>query len=602
MSATVSVDCGLDNGACDHFWRGTGFTPAKLLLEAPMRQTIAQVGAIPHGGIRHVRIHYLLDLVGATGLGTDAVAYDWSQLDQALDVLVDNGLCPFFELMGNVAGFFDDYKNPVQATAWRDMVQALAEHLFERYDRAEVESWYFETWNEPDLPWWSQDIEAFCIYYDACSEGLRAASSAIRFGGPGICETLHPLFTGLIAHCDSGTNYFTGETGVRIDFISAHEKGGKWSNEAVSPNTDAMLERTLRTIAWIREHHPRLGDVPFFNDEADPLIGWKQRHSWRGWPYYAATVCRWIDLHQRVLREQHDVPFGFLSNDNGFLGDWGQRSQLCRFGRDQDLEQGRFELIKKPVLNVMTALALLGDRRIGVTVAGAEHVGAVASRQGEQIAVLVYHSRDKVWTSGSAEVRLELTGLTQPGYRLAHYRIDETHSNPFRVWEENNYPDFPHKDPAAANYPDTPDVGLFAQLRDAAELELDGEPVDLQSTGGRLELRFPVQLHAVSLLLFTPDPGVAPAAPRRLRALTYPGLTPGLGVMLRWDGNGERGVRSYAVEYAPPGSDAFERVNRPDLLACGWYHQRATAYPGRYRVRAIDYWGRSGEASAAITV
>ncbi len=602
MSSSVSVDCSAEIGACDHFWRGTGFTPATLLLEAPMRQTIAHVGAIPHGGIRHVRIHYLLDLVDAQGLGTPAVSYDFSRLDTALDLLVDNGLCPFFELMGNVAGFFDDYKNPVQATAWRDLIAALASHLCERYGQQEVESWYFETWNEPDLPWWRQDLEAFCIYYDACSEGLRAVSPAIRFGGPGICETLHPLFTGLIAHCDTGTNHFTGETGVRIDFISAHEKGGKWSNEAVSPNTTAMLERTLRTIAWIREHHPRLGDVPFFNDEADPLIGWKQRHSWRGWPYYAATVCRWIDLHIRVLREEHGVPFGFLSNDNGFIGDWGQRSQLCCFARKEEYAEGRFELVKKPVLNVMTMLALLGDRRLKAQVTDAEHVGCLATRRGEQVAVLIYHSRDKVWTSGSAALEVSLAGLDGSCYRLTHYRIDDRHSNPFRVWEEANYPDFPHKDPASANYPDTPDMGLFARLRDAAELTSDGEPYDVHPRAGKLELAFELELHAVSLLLLTPDPGVGPAAPTRLRAELYPGLTSGQGVMLRWDGAGERSLRSYELQFAPAAGGAFTRINRPDLLACGWYHEREADAPGRYRVLAVDYWGRRSPPSEEIAI
>lgn len=67
----------------------------------------------------------------------------------------------------------------------------------------------------------------FLNYYDACSEGLRAASPFLKFGGPG--DSFHPLpkspmCWSLLCHCYNGTNFFTGETGVRLDYISLHKK------------------------------------------------------------------------------------------------------------------------------------------------------------------------------------------------------------------------------------------------------------------------------------------------------------------------------------------------------------------------------------------
>lgn len=67
----------------------------------------------------------------------------------------------------------------------------------------------------------------FLNYYDACSEGLRAASPALRLGGPG--DSFHPwprspLCWALLGHCHNGTNFFTGELGVRLDYISLHKK------------------------------------------------------------------------------------------------------------------------------------------------------------------------------------------------------------------------------------------------------------------------------------------------------------------------------------------------------------------------------------------
>lgn len=126
-----------------------------------------------------------------------------------------------------------------------------------RYGLSYVSKWNFETWNEPDhhdfdnvtmtlqggwcLPgscecgrgpsgtrvWTPVPVPGFLNYYDACSEGLRAASPALRLGGPG--DSFHPwprspLCWGLLEHCHNGTNFFTGELGVRLDYISLHKK------------------------------------------------------------------------------------------------------------------------------------------------------------------------------------------------------------------------------------------------------------------------------------------------------------------------------------------------------------------------------------------
>src|SRR4051794_17381097 len=52
-------------GPTTRFWCATGFSPAELLLLPEMRQALAYLGAVPNGGIKFVRVHYLLDLVTA---------------------------------------------------------------------------------------------------------------------------------------------------------------------------------------------------------------------------------------------------------------------------------------------------------------------------------------------------------------------------------------------------------------------------------------------------------------------------------------------------------------------------------------------------------
>ena len=87
-------------GSLPKFWRCTGFTPAELLLYPEMRQTLSFLGAIPNRGIEFVRVHFLLDLIGATR-GGGRIAYDWTLLDEALETMLERGLRPFLELMGN---------------------------------------------------------------------------------------------------------------------------------------------------------------------------------------------------------------------------------------------------------------------------------------------------------------------------------------------------------------------------------------------------------------------------------------------------------------------------------------------------------------------
>lgn len=627
----ITVNCAEAPGALAHFWRSTGFTPANLLLDADMQQAMAYVGAIPRKGIAYLRIHYLLELLLAEGLGTDAPAYDWSRLDTALDVLVCNGLKPIFELMGNTGGYFTDYTDATQAHAWKRLVRDLALHLIDRYGQAEVRGWFFETWNEPDVHFWKQSIEAFCIYYDACVEGLRDADPALAIGGPGTCCNLSEMLTAFLAHCDSGVNYFTGETGVRLDFISVHEKGVRSHKEDLTPNSLGIVEREARIVDYIRAHHPRFAALLFWNDECDPQVGWGDIHTWRARPYYAAFVCKVINQHLVGLADEMGVHYGLLSNDNGFLGTWGHRTLFTRFAEfdhidhgqadgkrdaprfEEDVRRRRFELIKKPVFTVMTLLSLLGEERLATAGAVGDRpelhtaaccgqspdrataapdpleIGVIATRHGDdQIAILVYNSRDKIMSSGVTPITLRLEGLPFDAAMLVHYRIAEGYSDPFLVWESQGALTFPAPE-------------QYAALRAAQEIALLEEPREVAAPDGALTLAFDLPLPGVSLLLLAARPPGPPARVTGLRAERYEGMTGLEEVLLIWDALDSRVLRTYEVQHAPTPEGPFTRINGPDQLDAAFLHV-AENVSGYYRVRAVDYWGRRGEMSDSLSV
>jgi L-iduronidase len=587
MKLTVRAD--RDLGPFDAFWQSTGFTPSRLLFDPVMKQTLIHTASIPHDGITHLRIHFLLDLIWAKNLGTDRPVYNWSQLDQGLDELHGLGFKPFFELMGNVSGCFNDYKNPEQAHSWRRLIRDLALHLIERYGRDEVRSWHFETWNEPDVGWWKQDIDAFLIYYDACSEGLKEADPQLKFGGPGTCRHMSPTVLALLEHCDRGRNYFTGETGVRIDFISVHEKGRWDSREDIPPQTQGMVDRLVTLAQHVRQHHPGLANVPMMNNESDPIVGWGDIHGWHGRPYYAAWIARAVDLHLHHVRDKHAIPFTLLGNDHGFTGTWGQRTLLAQLGDPEDIAAGRFELIKKPVFNAMVLLSLLGTRRCEMTGDRTDALGGFTTLRDGQVAILVWHSVDRTHLSGQAHVEVDITGLPKGEYAAAQYLIAEGAGDPFITWDREGA----RKRPSAE---------CLSRMRLDQELSWLNTPYSLLVSDGKAHFGFDLPLPGVSLLLLTPKREKTPARVTDLRAWAYPGLTINENILLKWLSPADHTIRTYEVLYADKRDGTFKRVNDRDLVCTAYMHVRkANPDKGFYKVRAVDFWGRSGPESDILT-
>ncbi len=605
----IAVDFSRSLGPLLHFWQSTGFSPANLLLDADMSQAMAYAGAIPHGGITWARVHYLLELVTADGLGTATPCYHWDTLDSVLSVLVDNGLRPIFELMGNVNGYFTDYTDPAQARAWRDLVRGLAEHVIDRYGQNEVRSWLFETWNEPDIGFWTQGDAAFCAYYDACEDGLHNADPELRLGGPGTCRNLSATLKAFLEHCDTGTNVLTGKPATLPAFISIHEKGVRAHQEDLTPNSMGIVEREARVIDYIREHHPALADLPFMNNECDPQVGWGTTHTWRAQSYYPALAAKIINQHLVSLVDERGVNYAVLSNDNGFLGTWGHRTLLTRFSktdhidhgqadgfrdaprREENVERRAFALIKKPILNLMTLLSLLGDEHYHVEGVGdvSEPLGVIATRRGQsQVAVLVYNSADRVNAGGQRTITLTMKDLPFDRAMLCLYRIDETDGDVFRTWEGLGAPDHPTDDQIDA-------------MRRNQELRAISGPREITIDHGICALDLNVTLPSVTLVLFTTDPGTPPEKVTRLRATTYEGRHGHPEVLLTWAGDDSRALRTYEVLAAAGPGGPYRRVNAVDQLDTAFVHTIDPAC-SVYSVRAVDFWDRSGDPSDPVHI
>jgi xylan 1,4-beta-xylosidase len=162
--------------------------------------------------------------------------------------------------------------------------------------------------------------------------------------------------------------------------------------------------------------------------------------------------------------------------------------------------------IDKPVLNVFRMFARMGGKRLAVESDGAvpldtvlkrgvrdkPDVSALASLDGKKLCVLVWHYHDDDVTGPDAAVELALTGLPldKGEARLAHFRIDDAHSNAFTAWK-------------AMGSPQKPTAEQYARLEKAGRLAALGEPAAVRVENATATVRLTLPRQGVSLLVLT---------------------------------------------------------------------------------------------------
>uniref|UniRef100_A0A3P8XVM2 Alpha-L-iduronidase n=1 Tax=Esox lucius TaxID=8010 RepID=A0A3P8XVM2_ESOLU len=604
-SYEITVDVRNPTGKLKHFWRSTGFCPPlphtqadQYDLSRDQELNMAYVGSVPHWGIQQVRIHWMLELISAH-IDQGDPHYDFTKLDQLIDLLWINGLRPGFELMGSVNNYFTNFEDKRQVVEWRNLVYLTAKRYIEKYGLESVSQWNFETWNEPnnhDFDNVTVSIQGFLNYYDACSEGLLAASSALRFGGPGdSCHTPphSPYCWAMLQHCYNGTNFFTGKTGVRLDYIALHKKGGGYSLP--------IMEQEIQTMREIQERFPLFQTLQVYNDEADPLVGWSKPQTWRADVTYAAMVVKVISQHQNLLLsdQNNTINYTLLSNDNAFLSyhphPFTQRTLTARF-QVNNTQPPHVQLLRKPVLTVMGLLTLLGETQVlaDVVTFGENDnstVGVLASTHDPlmswtsdswQATVLIYNSHDNCSSTATDLIRSTQGLPLGKTFRLVYvtYYLDNNVTNPYQLWQSMGSPDYPSAE-------------QFRQLRNMEDPLVDG-PLPFP-TEGVLTLQAKLSVPSVLLIHVCAQPK---AIPDQVNGLRFISITKGQ-VLVVWKDHcvNSKCIKTFEVEFSKD-QKKFHRVNTWDTIFTSYvYSPENLDVSGIYRVRAVDYWGRPGEYS-----
>ncbi|XP_035873761.1 alpha-L-iduronidase isoform X3 [Phyllostomus discolor] len=578
-----------------------------VLLAALLASSPAALAEAPHlvrvDAARALRpLRHFWRSTGFWRSAGQGLSYNFTHLDGYLDLLRENQLLPGFELMGSPSGHFSDFEDKQQVFEWRELVSLLARRYIDRYGLEHVSKWNFETWNEPDHHDFdnvSMTTQGFFNYYDACSEGLRAASPALRLGGPG--DSFHPpphspLSWGLLGHCLHGTNFFTGEVGVRLDYIALHKKG--------AGSSIYILEQEEAVVRQIKQLFPEFADTPVYNDEADPLVGWSLPQPWRADVTYAAMVVKVIAQHQDLLvgNSSSSVRYALLSNDNAFLSyhphPFSQRTLAARF-QVNNTRPPHVQLLRKPVLAAMGLLALLDGEQLWAQVSqdgavlDANHtVGVLASAHRPagaadawRAAVLVYASDDtRAHANRSAALTLRLHGVPPgPGLVYVTFYLDNQLCSPYGEWQRLGRPVFPSPE-------------QFRRMR-AAEDPVATAPRPFPASG-RLTLRRELPLPSLLLVHVCARPEEPPGQVTRLRPLP---LTRGQ-LLLVWSDErmASKCLWTYEVQFSLDGQGYAPVSGRPSTFNLFVFSPDAAVVSGFYRVRAVDYWARPGPFSDPV--
>jgi xylan 1,4-beta-xylosidase len=159
---------------------------------------------------------------------------------------------------------------PKDYAKWGEVVFQWVRHCVLRYGRPEVERWYWEVWNEPNIAYWQGTPEEFFRLHDVAIDAVRRALPTARVGGPDTAGGGGEFLRSFLEHCLRGRNYATGATGTPLDFVAFHAKGAPKYVEGHVRMGIADQLRTIDGAFAIIASYPELRAKPIVIGESDP--------------------------------------------------------------------------------------------------------------------------------------------------------------------------------------------------------------------------------------------------------------------------------------------------------------------------------------------
>src|SRR5436190_9670844 len=533
QSPTIQVDLKNKLGEMKPVCAWFGYDEPNYTYMKDGKKLLSEIAALSPVPV-HVRAHSLLVTGdgkpslkwGSTNAYTEDAngkpVYDWKIIDSIFDTYVQRGMKPLAQI-----GFMpqalstnpDPYKHnwkpgdqystiisgwaypPKDYNKWAELVFQWVRHSVNRYGKKEVESWWWELWNEPN-GYWKGTQEVFFKLYDYTTDAVKRALPTAKIGGINIAGTAgagaQQWMHAFIKHCFSDTNYVTKKIGAPVDMILFHAKG---SPRVVDGHVQMNMGRQLSDInAGFKfvASYPQLKNLPVVIGESDPegcaACGMKTNPSngYRNGTMYSSYTAASF-ARKYLLADSFKV---------NFLGavTWAFEFE------DQPWYYGFRDLatngVDKPVLNVFRMFGMMKGKRAEVkgnqmydlkTMVDSSvrrsynDVGGLAAKDKKSATVMIWNYHDDDVMKAALPVAVSIDGLPSTLVILTQYRIDDEHSNSYEVWKK-------------MGSPQSPTAEQISTLEKAGQLQTIGKSEKLKVISGKLSLSISLPQQGVSLL------------------------------------------------------------------------------------------------------
>lgn len=480
----LKVDLSSETGTMNPAWAWFGYDEPNYTYMKEGKKLLSEIAELSPVPV-YVRTHNLL----TTGDGTASLkwgstniytedkngnpVYDFTIIDKIFDTFIERGMKPLVEL-----GFMPEalsvgpapYRHswpetfstgwaypPKDYDKWAELVYQLTEHCMSRYGENEVESWYWEVWNEPNINYWNGSMDEYFKMYDFASWAVKKACPKARIGGP---HTTSPRdknaadwLKSFIDHCINGKNFKTGEKGSPLDYIGFHAKGSpKIVDGHVQMNINLQLQDISKGFEIVSSF-PETSKLPVIIGESDPegcaacSMTRTPSNSYRNGTLYSS-------YEAAVFARKYALADHFKVNFKGAVT-WAFEFEDQRwFDGFRDLATNG---VDKPVLNIFRMFGMMCGTRVAVSggvydpfmirdsgvKASAPDINALAAKDKNGVSIMVWNYHDDDLPAKASQIRLDISGITFEKVLVNEYRIDKENSNSYEVWKSMGSPQNP---------------------------------------------------------------------------------------------------------------------------------------------------------------
>ena len=534
VPVVINVDLAAGKGPLNPIWNWFGYDEPNYTYMKDGKKLLTEL-AEAHPIPVHVRTHSLL----VTGDGQPALKwgstnaytedesgnpiYDWTIVDRIFDTYIERGMKPMPQI-----GFMpealssnpdpyrhywkpgDDYNDvytgwaypPNDYEKFAALVYEWVNHSVARYGKEEVESWYWELWNEPNIGYWKGTTEEYIKLYDYTADAVKRALPTAKIGGPEVTGPggagAEKFLRAFLDHVSSGKNYVTGKKGSPLDFVTFHAKGAPRVVDGVVQMGIRNQLNDIESGFRILQSYPEFKHLPVIIGESDPegcaacseaaYPHYAYRNGTMYSSYTAASFARKLDI-----AEHHNtdllgaVSWSFEFEDQPWFAGF---RDLATNGVD------------KPVLNVFRMFGMMTGDRVAVSgnlnydfqkilesgVRGSlRDINALAAKDQSHAAIMVWNYHDKDTIGPPAPVTVNIQGIPAGKAYLQHYRIDHEYSNSYEGWKK-------------MGSPQQPSEAQIRELERAGQLQLLESPQWLATENGAATITFDLPQQGVSLL------------------------------------------------------------------------------------------------------